>query len=808
MMTQLRLAFFLFGLFATVSSFGATKTTCDSGTTLSLLKDRFRITASTGTEIGCAVPLTSNSGAFWFDSPDNLDVIVKILDGTTTITRSYWLFYGTLTSRGYGLTVKDTMSVRSKTYSILPGAFISDVDFVTFPGRSALFGASSKLDFSVNPQKPSVGQMVHFSTESTARSFCWTFGDELPGRNPTCETCSASGPSTDHAFDSARDYTVSLSVQASDIANTCSTTGKTVTVRACDLTVSYMPPPPFPALGGLIKVTVTPSSSSSDCEWSATGEKFLKAVPPDSFGSGKRTITFQLDPNPNRAARNPILRIGGTTLTPVQKGSPCSYTLKRVLPNQPPQPSDLTQALFSENTGSDGQLSVMTQDGCAWSASVPLSSFVMLTGNKRGNGSGIVSYNVPPNPDINARQTILTIADKSFLVTQAGCSVSFDASALQKLSASESSRMLLVQASPSCSWTASSSDRFLTVLPGPIFTGTRRISLLIDRNTSSLPRTASLTIAGKTVSIRQPGCSSIDPARADFPAGRGMGTIHVTAPESCRWVAESNAGFVNVQDAGKVMTGSMTGPHDVVFTAESADFTRAGTLAVAGQMFIVTQQGTMQEPPACATLTGPTVAGMFGASGGVGHLSVSANKNCSWQVGTEAIPTFIQFNTNGKGHREVPFCVAANRGAQRAGRLALAMQSSLPKFFDILQEAPDGGDPTGPCQGNDPAVLCLHDSRFEAHVTFGDVPGARRLGQAVKVTDSTGYFWFFDPANPEVFVKILEDGSPQVFVGALTNLPYAVTIFDTNENMQGRTLYCNLDGKFHSSGELEIVPAQ
>ena len=47
----------------------------------------------------------------------------------------------------------------------------------------------------------------------------------------------------------------------------------------------------------------------------------------------------------------------------------------------------------------------------------------------------------------------------------------------------------------------------------------------------------------------------------------------------------------------------------------------------------------------------------------------------------------------------------------------------------------------------------------------------------------TGYFWFFDSANVELVIKVLDgrgiNGHYWVFYGALSNVGYTVTVTDT-----------------------------
>jgi hypothetical protein len=73
-------------------------------------------------------------------------------------------------------------------------------------------------------------------------------------------------------------------------------------------------------------------------------------------------------------------------------------------------------------------------------------------------------------------------------------------------------------------------------------------------------------------------------------------------------------------------------------------------------------------------------------------------------------------------------------------------------------------------------VLSLVDHRFAVTVDRGGP------ALAVPLTDESGYFWFFDPTNIELTVKILDgrvvNGHYWVFIASMTDLPYTVKIED------------------------------
>ncbi|MFL6292583.1 MAG: right-handed parallel beta-helix repeat-containing protein [Thermoanaerobaculia bacterium] len=99
--------------------------------------------------------------------------------------------------------------------------------------------------------------------------------------------------------------------------------------------------------------------------------------------------------------------------------------------------------------------------------------------------------------------------------------------------------------------------------------------------------------------------------------------------------------------------------------------------------------------------------------------------------------------------------------------------------------------------------LCLNGDRFVAEVSWKDFEGNAGTGRAVSLTNDTGYFWFFDPANVELVVKVLDgrgvNGSFWVFYGSLSSVQYTLKITDT---ATGRVrTYQNPAGKMASAAD-------
>lgn len=81
----------------------------------------------------------------------------------------------------------------------------------------------------------------------------------------------------------------------------------------------------------------------------------------------------------------------------------------------------------------------------------------------------------------------------------------------------------------------------------------------------------------------------------------------------------------------------------------------------------------------------------------------------------------------------------------------------------------------------DAYTLCLADRRFRVQVLWrNQFSGASGRAGALPKASSAGFFYFTDPNNIELLVKILDFGSVfKVFYGQLTNLEYEILISDT-----------------------------
>jgi hypothetical protein len=124
---------------------------------------RFRLLADfeTAADTGNAVPrpLTADTAAFWFFRPDNLELMVKLLDACP-LDQRFWVFAAGLTDVGVELTVEDTVAGVSRPYANQRGTPFAPVqDTAAFAtcdrqrqcgrGTAGEIAAGPREDFSV-----------------------------------------------------------------------------------------------------------------------------------------------------------------------------------------------------------------------------------------------------------------------------------------------------------------------------------------------------------------------------------------------------------------------------------------------------------------------------------------------------------------------------------------------------------------------------------------------------------------------------------------------------------------------------------
>jgi hypothetical protein len=103
----------------------------------------------------------------------------------------------------------------------------------------------------------------------------------------------------------------------------------------------------------------------------------------------------------------------------------------------------------------------------------------------------------------------------------------------------------------------------------------------------------------------------------------------------------------------------------------------------------------------------------------------------------------------------------------------------------------------GGCVSSD-TTLCLGNGRFKVTANYTSASSGSGQAHDVKLTDDTGYFWFFNQSNVEMVVKVIDGcGLNQrkwVYAGGLTDQGVTFTVTDTQANPPVSKTYTNTLG--------------
>jgi plastocyanin len=177
------------------------------------------------------------------------------------------------------------------------------------------------------------------------------------------------------------------------------------------------------------------------------------------------------------------------------------------------------------------------------------------------------------------------------------------------------------------------------------------------------------------------------------------------------------------------------------------------------------------------------------AAAGDDYTAVSGT--LSWSGGDGANKSFqVPVLDDGDTEDDETFTVALSAPT---GGAALGTPST--QTLTVLDD--DGAVP-GPCIEGD-HTLCLLGERFRVEVTFTPPGGVEQPANAIPFTDRAGMFWFFNPNNIEMLVKMQNacNAPPLapnywVFFAATTNVQFRVTVTDTDAVLARR--YSNPQG--------------
>ena len=334
------------------------------------------------------------------------------------------------------------------------------------------------------------------------------------------------------------------------------------------------------AAGDSGNVTVT---SGANCAWTAVSNSAWISLTSNPMTVGSGTAALTIAQNPDATQRIGTMTIAGQTYTVTQAAQPgCTYTI-----------SPLTKSAVA--AGESTTVAVTAPAGCPWTAASPV-QWVTITDGASGSGNGTVTLAIATNSATTQRSTALTIAGRTFTVTQVGtgaCAFTLGPAARSSPASGETTSTT-VTTGDTCVWSAASGAPWILVSTGASGTGTGTVTLTVAAN-SGAQRTATVTVAGQSFTVTQaPGsCSyTVTPATLSISAAGLSSSLSVATSAGCSWAASGMPPWITIT------TATQSGPGLLSYAiAANAGTVRSVTVTIAGQPVAVTQNGALPLSP-------------------------------------------------------------------------------------------------------------------------------------------------------------------------------------------------------------------
>ncbi|HMJ88732.1 MAG TPA: immunoglobulin domain-containing protein, partial [Candidatus Acidoferrum sp.] len=451
--------------------------------------------------------------------------------------------------------------------------------------------------------------------------------------------------------------------------------------------------------GSNFKVTTKPG-----CAWQVINTNTWITINSGSNGVGTGTVNYSITENRVTGRRIGHLSVGADIYTVNQWGTNCEIVL-------------ITTARAHTENSETGSVTITTANNCSWTVQ-NTNSWISFPGygslqSVTGTNTTNFTYLVSPNTTGIERSGALNINGHVFTVTQRPCSYAVAPLSRTHGYLSESGTVEIT-AGALCGWNVANINNWLTIESGASGAGTGIIVYRVSQNPRGETRTATFTVAGKTVTIAQGGkpcLFTISPEEFAFGEAGGTGEVFVATEPGCPWPVENVPSWITI------VPGTREGPGRVTYiAAQNTGPERASTMTIAGQDYSVSQASSLRAIAAGDLVVASGKTNCFAVSlaplGGENNMAFSLCfdtnllrfRSAKLQAGTWAGAT-LTLTTNQMSQGRVGFTVALAPG--------VALTSGAPAMVQVCLSA-----------------LTIN-GRVTTPISMCDVPVARRLADAL-----------------------------------------------------------------------------
>ena len=217
--------------------------------------------------------------------------------------------------------------------------------------------------------------------------------------------------------------------------------------------------------------------------WTATTPASWLTITPRTTGTAGESCIYVVGSNFSADNRQGVITIDGNTHTVTQTGYAATLS-----------PTSATADL----NGGSGTISITTSAGVSWTA-VSNAPWITVT-PASGTSNGSVSYTVASYGGVVSRTGSLTIAGKTFSITQTGEDVNLSPKSVDKAYSSDIVQ-IQVTALGSTVWNVTANNPWISVVDDGNGFGDSTVTLAISTNPSFADRTGTVSIGTATFTL-------------------------------------------------------------------------------------------------------------------------------------------------------------------------------------------------------------------------------------------------------------------------------------------------------------------
>jgi hypothetical protein len=561
-----------------------------------------------------AVPLTADTGYFWFFAPSNVELVVKVLDGRG-LNDNFWLFYGALSTVDYTIVMRDTQTGAARVYHNGAGSLASIADTRALTGRETAADGAAALSGALAPYSQQLEQELA-NVSSSVGPVALALDSALASVQ-SCLAASLAGSATCPGID----------------PNSGTLIQTPVTARSAQLLSAFLAVDP--GLARLSSSVARAADTSSSAQCSLPAELYYLNSHACSGLDAAKWFLVELDFPVQATCLD--LAVVAPELLPVC-GTYMLLTLEL----------DVYQALACNFAATDLlELAIAP-------SSIPLdlnsSADFAIIGTLGAKGA------LADSAGAIAKQAV-----GSFLKRMAGVR-GIDPQQLERLTSPLIGLVLeLLKSSGNLHLTATPTRCTAELSPllakatldgsGLALTASRTVTSGATPTVGKLTPHAApgdgawsdgglTTVTPATVTVAGASCVySLSSTSQHFSASGGSDSVEVTAPDGCGWTATSGVIWITVKTGGSSSGG---GPIAYVVDSNDGAGPRTGKLTITGNAsvvtFTVTQDAATGPPPQDnVTPRGAYIGKAGGCPGGTvtGTFQVTAPSDVSWTAGAD-----------------------------------------------------------------------------------------------------------------------------------------------------------------------------